>query len=63
MEKSLKVDCNVLKRLLLAILSDKPIEEKMNDMCDECPYLVKEKCAGAPPLTLEDIYEPDEERR
>ena len=63
MEKSLKIDCNYLKEVLLAILPDEPSEKEMNDMCDECPYLVKGKCAGKPPLTLEDIYEPDEEMR
>ncbi len=63
MEKSVKVDCNVLRLLLMALLSDESIKAKMLHICDECPYLVKEKCAGAPPLTLEDIYEPDEEMR
>ena len=59
----LRIDCNVLRLVLEALLSDKSIKAKMLHICDECPYLVKEKCVGALPLTLEDIYEPDEERR
>ena len=63
MKKALRIDCNVLRLMLTALLSDESIKAKMLHICDECPYLVKEKCTGAPPLTLDDIYEPDEERR
>ena len=62
-----KIDCEFLRLVLMALLSDESIKKKMDNICNECPEKSvrekAEKCLGKPPLTLEDIYEPDEEMR
>ncbi len=67
MEKALRIDCNILRLALELYLSKDDIAKRLLAICKECPYkpmgAKPENCAGNPPTKLEDIYEPDEERR